>query len=428
MSAIIFQNVRVLDPANNLDAVTNLRVADGVIAEIGALTAHDNEQIIDGKGCALIPGLIDMQVWTGEPGFEHKETLASASLAAARGGVTTMIVMPNTQPVIDDAALVDFISRRARDTAVTRVIPMAAITKGCNSDQLTEFALLREAGAIAFTNGDHSIMNALTMRHAMSYASNFDALVVHHAMDENLFSVGVMNEGELSTRLGLSGIPAAAETVMIDRDLRLVALTGARYHLAQVSSEMSLPAIAEARRNGHRVSCGVSANHLLLNENDVENYRSFAKLNPPLRGESDRLALVNALSLGLIDVVVSAHNPQDADAKRQPFNQAAFGSIGVETLLTSLISLHHAEGIDLLTVLRTVTQRPAEILGLETGTLSIGAPADITLVDLGAPWVISAHDLASKSKNAALDDRRVQGRVEACFVAGKPVFTRAAKA
>ena len=424
MSALLFQNVRVIDPKNNIDAMTNLRVVDGLISEIGTLTPNDNEQIIDGKGCALIPGLIDMQVSTGEPGFEHKETLASASLAAARGGVTTMIIMPNTQPVIDDAALVDFISRRARDTADVNVIPMAAITKGCNSDQLSEFALLSEAGAIAFTNGDQSIMNALTMRRALSYASNFDALIVHHAIDEHLFSVGVMNEGELSTRLGLSGIPAAAETVMIDRDLRLVELTGARYHLAQVSSAMSLPAIEKARADGLHVSCGVSANHLLLNENDVENYRSFAKLNPPLRGETDRLALTRALEDGVIDVVVSAHNPQDADAKRQPFGQAAFGSIGVETLLTALISLHHAEGIDLITVLRAVTQRPAEILGLNAGTLSIGAQADMTLVDIGAPWVINADDLASKSKNAALDGRRVQGRVEACYVAGKLVFSR----
>ena len=336
MSALLFQNVRVIDPKNNIDAMTNLRAVDGLISEIGTLTPNDNEQIIDGKGCALIPGLIDMQVSTGEPGFEHKETLASASLAAARGGVTTMIIMPNTQPVIDDAALVDFISRRARDTADVNVIPMAAITKGCNSDQLSEFALLSEAGAIAFTNGDQSIMNALTMRRALSYASNFDALIVHHAIDEHLFSVGVMNEGELSTRLGLSGIPAAAETVMIDRDLRLVELTGARYHLAQVSSAMSLPAIEKARADGLHVSCGVSANHLLLNENDVENYRSFAKLNPPLRGETDRLALTRALEDGVIDVVVSAHNPQDADAKRQPFGQAAFGSIGVETLLFGL--------------------------------------------------------------------------------------------
>lgn len=424
MPEIIIQNVRLLDPASGLDTMGALRIRDGRIAEIGDISPSPDCDIIDGRGKALLPGLIDMQVHTGEPGNEHRETLATASHAAARGGVTSIVVMPDTRPAIDDAALVDFISRRARDTAMVRVIPMAAITKGCDSDQLSEFALLRDSGAIAFTNGDRSIMNALTMRRALSYAASFNALIVHHAMDENLFSAGVMNESELSTRLGLPGIPAAAETVIIERDLKLVQLTGGRYHLSQISSADSITSIRNARAVGLAVSCGVSVNHLLLNENDVENYRSFAKINPPLRAESDRLALVDAVAEGLIDVVVSAHNPQDADAKRQPFQQAAFGSVGVETLLAGLLTVHHSDGVDLLTLLRTVTSGPADILGLEGGRLSLGAPADLALVDLDAPWIIDADELASKSKNAVLEGRRVQGRVEATFVAGKCVYLR----
>ncbi len=423
MSDVIFDQVRILDPASGRDEHAQLRISNGHIAEISnRVSVPSGAQIIHGEGKALIPGLIDMMAFTGEPGFEHRETLATASEAAARGGVTTMIVMPNTQPVIDDAALVDFIRRRARDTASVNIIPMAAITKGCDSDQLTEFGLLLEAGAVAFTNGDRAVMNALTMRRALSYAANFNALIVHHAMDENLSRAGVMNEGELATRLGLAGIPSCAETVMIDRDIRLVASTGGRYHLSQLSSAESLAVIADARRKGLAVTCGVSANHLYLNENDVENYRTFAKLNPPLRSEHDRQALIDALADGLIDVVVSAHNPQDADAKRQPFAQAADGSVGLETLLTTLITIHHAENIDLLTLLKTVTTHPAAILNLDCGQIAEGKPADLCLVDLDAPWVIDADQLASKSQNAALDGRRVQGVVAATFVNGACIY------
>jgi dihydroorotase len=427
MSLILFKNARLLDPSQKLDQIGDLLVEDGIIVSAGpniGSQADKVENIVDCEGLALIPGLIDMQVYTGEPGDEHRETLATASLAAAQGGVTTMIVMPNTRPVIDDAALVDFIRRRARDTAIIRIHPMAAITKGCDSDQLTEFGLLMEAGAVAFSNGDQAVMNALTMRRAMSYAANFDALIVHHPMDQDLARAGVMHESELSMRLGLSGIPSAAEAVILDRDLRLVELTGARYHVSQISCSDSVAALRSARSRGLNVTSAVSANHLMLNENDVENYRSFAKLNPPLRGETDRMALVDGLADGTIDVVVSGHNPQDADAKRQPFDQAAYGSIGIETLLTSLITLHQSEQLDLLNLLATVTQHPAEILGLNTGTLQAGRPADLALVDLGLPWVIDADRLTSKSKNAALDGRRVQGAVIASYIGGKCIFAR----
>jgi dihydroorotase len=418
-----FTNARLIDPSQNLDEIGTLLTADNHVVAIGKSVDIPSEcELIDCQGKAILPGLIDMQVFTGEPGEEHRETLATASQAAAAGGVTAMVAMPNTNPVIDDAALVDFISRRARDTAIVRVHPMAALTKGCLGVHMTEFGLLREAGAVAFTDGDRAVMNALTMRRALSYAANFDALIVQHAMDQDLQSAGVMHEGELATRLGLAGIPAAAETTMIDRDLRLVELTGGRYHISQISSAESVETIRAAKKSGVSVSCGVSATHLMLNQNDVENYRSFAKLSPPLRSEEDRLALILGVADGTIDVVVSGHNPQDAEAKRQPFAQAAYGTVGVETLLAGLLTLHHANELDLARLLACVTQRPAELLGLKGGSLAVGEAADFAIVDLGEPWIVDAAALRSKSQNAAIDRRKVQGRVYATYVNGEAVF------
>ena len=418
-----FTNARLIDPANGLDETGTLIVKDGKIKAVGKKEKIPAKvEIIDCKGLAILPGLIDMQVFTGEPGEEHRETLATASHAAAAGGVTGMVTMPNTNPVIDDAALVDFITRRARDTAVVRVHPMAALTRGCNGTHMTEFGLLAEAGAVGFTDGDRAVMSALTMRRALSYAATFNGLIMQHAMDADLQSAGVMHEGELATRLGLAGIPVAAETAIIDRDLRLVELTGGRYHIAQISSADSVATLRAAKQRGLNVSCGVSATHLMLNENDVENYRSFAKLTPPLRREEDRLALIEGVADGTIDVIVSGHNPQDAEAKRQPFAQAAYGTVGVETLLPGLLTLHHANGVDLSKLLACVTARPAALLGLESGTLSEGAAADLVLVDIDAPWVVDADNLRSKSQNAAIDKRKVQGRVCATYLAGEEVF------
>jgi dihydroorotase len=418
-----FTNARLIDPANGLDEMGNLIVENGKIFALGKnAKAPSGVKTHDCKGMAVLPGLVDMQVFTGEPGEEHRETLATASQAAAAGGVTTMITMPNTNPVIDDAALVDFISRRARDTAIVRVHPMAALTKGCDGHGMTEFGLLREAGAVAFTDGDRAVMNALTMRRALAYAGTFDALIVQHAMDQDLQSAGVMHESELATRLGLAGIPVAAETAIIDRDLRLVELTGARYHIALISSAESVETVRAAKKKSLPVSCGVSATHLMLNQNDVENYRTFAKLSPPLRREEDRLALIAGVADGTIDVVVSGHNPQNEEAKRQPFAQAAYGTVGVETLLAGLLTLHHADGVPLDRLLSCVTARPAELLGLEGGTLSVGARADFAIADLDAPWVVHADTLRSKSQNAAIDKRKVQGQVLACYVDGEVVF------
>ena len=417
-------NTRLFDPASNLDEIGNILFnEEGIIACGKDIPLPQDVTTIDGTGLVTTPGLVDMQVFIGEPGGEYRETLATASQAAAAGGVTTMIMMPDTQPVIDDAALVDYISRRARGTALVNVHPMAGITKGLDGLMMNEFGLLHEAGAVAFTDGSRSVMNARIMQKAMSYAANFNALIMHHAIDTNLVGEGVMNEGELAIRLGLSGIPVIAETIMIERDIRLVEATGARYHIAQISSRKSIDIVRQAKDKGLPVTCGVSSNHLMLNQNDVENYRTFAKLMPPLRTEEDRQALIEAIADGTIDVIVSGHNPQGEDAKRRPFGEAEFGSIGVETLLAAGLTLHHEVKVPLTRLIEAMSTTPARLLGLSAGTLSIGHPADLILIDIDAPWIVDADNLHSRSRNAAIEGRKVQGKVTETIVSGKTVFS-----
>ena len=417
-------NTRLFDPASNLDEIGNILFnEEGIIACGKDIPLPQDVTTIDGTGLVTTPGLVDMQVFIGEPGGEYRETLATASQAAAAGGVTTMIMMPDTQPVIDDAALVDYISRRARGTALVNVHPMAGITKGLDGEMMNEFGLLHEAGAVAFTDGSRSVMNARIMQKAMSYAANFNALIMHHAIDTNLVGEGVMNEGELAIRLGLSGIPVIAETIMIERDIRLVEATGARYHIAQISSRKSIEIVRQAKDKGLPVTCGVSSNHLMLNQNDVENYRTFAKLMPPLRTEEDRQALIEAIADGTIDVIVSGHNPQGEDAKRRPFGEAEFGSIGVETLLAAGLTLHHEVKVPLTRLIEAMSTTPSRLLGLSAGTLSIGHPADLILIDIDAPWIVDADNLHSRSRNAAIEGRKVQGKVTETIVSGKTIFS-----
>ena len=417
-------NTRLFDPASNLDEIGNILFnEEGIIACGKDIPLPQDVTTIDGTGLVTTPGLVDMQVFIGEPGGEYRETLATASQAAAAGGVTTMIMMPDTQPVIDDAALVDYISRRARGTALVNVHPMAGITKGLDGVMMNEFGLLHEAGAVAFTDGSRSVMNARIMQKAMSYAANFNALIMHHAIDTNLVGEGVMNESELAIRLGLSGIPVIAETIMIERDIRLVEATGARYHIAQISSRKSIDIVRQAKDKGLPVTCGVSSNHLMLNQNDVENYRTFAKLMPPLRTEEDRQALIEAIADGTIDVIVSGHNPQGEDAKRRPFGEAEFGSIGVETLLAAGLTLHHEVKVPLTRLIEAMSTTPAQLLGLSAGTLSIGHPADLILIDIDAPWIVDADNLHSRSRNAAIEGRKVQGKVTETIVSGKTIFS-----
>jgi dihydroorotase len=363
-----------------------------------------------------------MQVFTGEPGQEHRETLKTASHAAAAGGVTTMVVMPDTQPVIDQVALVDFIQRRARDNAIVNVHVMAAMTRGLMGQEMTEIGLLQRAGAVAFTNGKSSVSNARVMRNVLLYAKDFGALIVHHTEDPDLTDGTVMNSGEVATRLGLPGVNKAAETIVLERDLRLVDLTGGRYHASQITCAESLAVIRTAKARKLPVTCGVSINHLTLNENDIGPYRTFFRLKPPLRSEEDRMAMVRGLVEGDIDVIVSSHDPQDADTKRHPFAEAADGAIGLETLLAAALRLYHNGDIGLVPLLRAMTINPAKLLGLPAGRIEKGAPADLILVDLGLPWVVDKAQIRARSKNSPFDESKMQGRVLFTMVAGKAVY------
>ena len=423
---LVLLNARLIDPAAGTETRGGLLMIDGLIADLGGAVTRDSvpadAEIIDCAGDMVAPGLIDMRAFVGEPGAEHRETMASASAAAAAGGVTTMVAMPDTHPVVDDPAVVDFIKRRARDTSRVRVLPSAAITKGLHGKEIAEIGLLLESGAVAFTDGLHSIRNAQVMRRAMTYGRDFDALIMHFAQDEDLAGSGVMNAGEFASRLGLGGIPIEAETIALDRDLRLVNMIKGRYHASLVSAAPSLEIIARAKDAGLKVTCATSINHLTLNENDIGAYRSFFKLSPPLRQETDRIAMVEALASGLIDVIVSDHNPQDVETKRLPFGEAAPGAIGLETILSAGLRLVHAGQVNLPRLLHALSTRPAEILGLPQGRLQKGAPADVIRFDPEEPYVLDPALLHSRSRNTPFDGARMEGKVKLTVVAGEIVW------
>jgi dihydroorotase len=423
---ILLANARIVDPSRDLDISGDLLIADGVIREakrgIGAAGVPEGTEVVDCRGRVVAPGLVDMRAFIGEPGAGHRETLASASQAAAAGGVTTIICQPDTSPAIDDPAIVDFVLRRARDTAIVHVHPMAALTKGLKGEEMTEIGLLKAAGAVAFTDGDKSVTNAQVMRRALTYARDFDALIVHHTEDPDLVGEGVMNEGEYAARLGLMGVPRAAETVMLERDLRLLTLTGGRYHAASLTCAEALEVLRRAKNEGLFVTASASINHLTLNEIDVGPYRTFLKLAPPLRAEEDRAALVAAVNAGLIDVVMSDHNPQDVETKRLPFAEAAAGAIGIETMLTASLRLVHSGEVSLITLLKAMSTRPADLLGIPGGTLKPGARADVVVIDPDLPWVLDPAELKSKCKNTPFDEARMQGRVVRTIVSGRTVY------
>jgi dihydroorotase len=423
---ILLTNARIVDPSRDLDIDGDLLLADGIVRDarrgIGAAGVPEGTEIIDCRGKVAAPGLIDMRAFVGEPGAEYRETFASASQAAAAGGVTTIVSQPDTSPVIDDPATVDFVLRRARDTAIVRVHPMAALTKGIEGAEMTEIGLLKAVGAVAFTDGTKSVTNAQVMRRALIYARDFDALIVHHTEDPDLVGEGVMNEGEFAARLGLVGVPTAAETVMLERDIRLVALAQSRYHAASITCAESLEVLRRAKDAGLPVTAAASINHLTLNEIDVGSYRTFCKVTPPLRREVDRKALAEALASGLIDVVMSDHNPQDVETKRLPFAEAAPGAIGIETMLAASLRLVHGGDLTLPALLKAMSTRPAELLGLSGGTLRPGSPADVVVFDPDAPWVLDRDDLKSKCKNTPFDEARLTGRVVRTIVAGRTVY------
>lgn len=423
---LVLSNARVIDPARELDAPGSIIIADGTILAAGPEAANQGApygaEIIDCKGAIACPGLIDLCVSVGEPGAEHRETLASASQAAASGGVTTICTMPDTDPVIDDPALVDFILRRARDTAIVNVHPLAALTKGLEGNEMAEIGLLKEAGAVAFTNGHKSVKNAQVMRRMMTYARDFDALVIHHTEDPDLAG-GVMNAGLNASWKGLSGVPREAEIIMLERDLRLVGMSKGKYHANLISTSNSADVVRTGKKRGLDITAGVSINHLTHNENDIGAYRTFFKMSPPLRDEDDRQAMIAAVADGTIDIICSNHDPQDVETKRHPWAEAEDGAIGLETLLAAALRLYHSEQVDLITLLGAMTSRPADRLGLETGRLSKGAPADIAVFDPERPWVLEKNAIRSRSKNSPFEDARFSGRVMHTVVAGRTVYS-----
>jgi dihydroorotase len=423
---VLLANARLVDPSRDLDTTGDVLIADGVIRDsrrgIGAAGVPEGTDIVNCAGKVVAPGLIDMRAFVGEPGAGHRETFASASRAAAAGGITTIVCQPDTSPVIDNSATVDFVLRRARDTAIVNIHPMAALTKGLAGTEMTEIGLLKAAGAVAFTDGARSVMNAQVMRRALTYARDFDALIVHHTEDPHLVGEGVMNEGEFSARLGLMGIPAAAEAVVLERDMRLVALTGGRYHAASLTSAESLDILKRARGAGLHVTASASINHLTLNENDIGAYRTFFKMSPPLRSEEDRRAMVEALADGTIDVICSAHDPQDVEGKRQPFAEAADGAVGLETMFSVGLRLVHSGAVPLLRLVDAMSTRPAALLGLSAGTLAPEAPADLIVADLNRPWIVKENELHSRSRNTAFEGARLTGKAMCTMVAGEFVY------
>ena len=422
-----YVNARLLDPASGLDAPGAVLTEGNKILDAGAELFRDGVpdgvRTVDCGGHCLAPGLIDMRVHLPEPGGEHKETFETASAAAAAGGVTSMICLPDTDPPIDNVAVVEFIARRARETNIVKIYAHAGITRGLDGKELTEFGILTEAGALAFTDGDRAIGDALVMRRAMSYAATFDLLIMQHPAEPALARGGQMNEGETATRLGLAGIPAAAEVMMIERDLRLVELTGVRYHAAHVTTADAIDAIRAAKARGLPVTCDTAPHYFTLTDAATADYRTFTKVTPPLRGEADRLAVIEGLRDGTIDVIASDHHPQDQDSKRLPFAQAEPGIIGLETLLPLTLALHHDHGIGLLDLVRRMTAAPARLLRMKEGAIAPGLPADFVLFDPDAAWTLDADAMKSKSKNSPFEDYPVKGRALCTIVGGRHVHS-----
>ncbi len=423
---LLVRDARLLDPASGLDRRGGLLAVGGRIVEFGpqvtGTLAPPGTEVVDARGACLAPGLVDMRVAFGEPGAEHKERFESGGRAAVAGGVTSLALLPDTVPPIDDPAMVEFVARRARQVKLAKVYPMAAVTRGLEGRELAELGLLKAAGAVAFTDAFKAVADARVMRRALAYASMLDGLVVQHPEEPRLAEGGAMNEGPVATRLGLAGIPAIAEVIMIERDLRLLEVTGGRLHMAHVTTADAVAVLRAAKARGLPVTCDTTPHHLLLTEAEVEGYRTFAKVSPPLRSEADRQALIEGLVDGTIDAIASDHRPQDQDSKRLPFAQAAFGVVGLQTLLPAALELVHAGRLSLLELLRRLTSAPASILGLEAGRLVRGAPADLVLFDPDAEWTVTEKGLLSLAKNTAFEGRRLRGRVLATWVDGRCVY------
>ena len=421
-----FINANILDPHNSIDEVGGLIVGEtGLIEAVGKKVNTNNiparEKVIDLKGKHIFPGLVDMRVFVGEPGYEYKENFRTLSNAALSGGVTSAVTMPNTDPIIDNVSIVDFLKRRGRDKSKINIFPTASLTKGSEGTNMTEFGLLQSKGIIGFTDGTKTIQNTRVMARIMNSASDLDSLIMQHAEDFELSKDGMINEGIIATKLGLQGIPEMAELIILDRDLTLLNYIKCRYHISQISSGKSVDLIRDKKEN-LKFSCGVSINNLSLNENDIGDFKTFLKLSPPLRTEEDRVNLVQGLKDETIDVIVSDHKPEDEEQKRLTFAQAATGATGIETLLSLSLELYHNESLKLNTIIKALTSNPAKILKIDKGNLNVGNEADFCIVDINKPWIVKQENLISKSKNTSIENKKLQGKVTNTFVKGEELF------
>ena len=419
-------NARIIDPKNDLDEIGGLIIdSKGFIKDVGKKVSNGNlpssADVIDLNKNVLIPGIVDMRVFVGEPGYEYKENFRTLSNAALAGGVTSVVTMPNTDPIIDNVSIVDFLKRRGRDKSKINVFPSAALTKNIEGTTMTEFGLLQSRGIIGFTDGVKTIQNTQLMSRIMNSAKDLGTLIMQHAEDYNLAKNGMINSGIIATKLGLSGIPDVAERIIIERDLTLLENIKCRYHISQISSGKSVEIIKE-RKDKVKFTTGVSINNLSLNENDIGDFRTFLKLSPPLRKEEDRIALVQGLKDQAIEVIVSDHKPEDEEQKRLTFSQAATGASGIETLLALSLELYHNGSLKLETIIKALTANPAKILKINKGNLSIGNDADFCIVHLEKPWIVKKEKLVSKSKNTSIEDKKLQGKVTNTFVKGKELF------
>lgn len=421
----LLTNARIIDPEAGTDTLGAVLIDQGKLA--GIYTGNPDldvkaDQEIDCKGKCLAPGIIDIGVKICEPGERHKESFKSAGTAAACGGVTTMVIRPDTEPAVDSPEILEFVFRRAVSDSAVNVLPMAALTKARNGAEMAEIGFLKDAGAVAFTDCDHVVTDNKVFARCLTYATGLGALVIAHPQ-EPMFSGGACaTSGPLATKLGLPAVSPFAERMQLQRDLAIVEMTGARVHFDQLSCAAGLNVLARAKEKGLNVTAGASIHHLTLNEQDIEGYPTFFKVKPPLRNEVDRVALVDAVANGLIDVISSMHTPQDEESKRLPFEAAASGAVGLETLLPAAMQLVHGDYMDLPTLWRALSLNPAKLLGLDAGRIAIGAPADLVLFDPDKPFVLDRTELHSKSKNTPYDGRTMQGRVMRTFVSGKEVY------
>ena len=426
MTHIHITNARLIDPENGTDTLGSLTMADGVIQAVHPEDSpqglETGTQVIDARGKCLAPGIVDIGVKVCEPGERHKESYRSAGLAAAAGGVTTMATRPDTLPAIDTPEVLEFTRRRANEAAPVHVLPMAALTKGRAGREMTEIGFLMDAGAIAFTDCDHVIQSTKVFSRALTYARAMGALVIAHPQDPGLSEGTAATSGKFASLYGLPAVSPMAERMGLDRDIALLEMTGARYHADQITTARALPALERAKANGLDITAGTSIHHLTLNELDVAGYRTFFKVKPPLRSEDDRQAIIEAVRTGLIDIISSMHTPQDEESKRLPFEEAASGAVALETLLPAALRLYHAGALDLPTLFRAMSLNPAKRLGLPSGRLSVGTPADLVLFDADAPFILDRAKLLSKSKNTPFDGARMQGKVLATFVDGHIVY------